>query len=233
MVIHVIVETSALEAPPDPITPDMAAEALAPNLIRPTPSSDKPPTALNTCHDVVPTPLLSQLLTVRPKSTKCAIPSTSHPSGGYRLSTALAEFIQILGLRHNLSVPPGVISPPHFATATTWCLTRWGRHIHQFSSVTVESTAYRKPSGRIGVTCNCQKVRLFGLRPTVSNIRSTPAAKSSNRDQGDSRGASWRLKFLLQSTADPSLLVAAEQAWTDDGSLRRWLDRPQMLLLTG
>jgi SNF2 family DNA or RNA helicase len=41
----------------------------------------------------------------------------------------------------------------------------------------------------------------------------------------------WRLEFLLQSTVDPSLLVPAAQAWADDGSLRRWLDRPQELLL--
>jgi SNF2 family DNA or RNA helicase len=47
---------------------------------------------------------------------------------------------------------------------------------------------------------------------------------------GDARAA-WRLEFLLQSTQDPSLLVPAEQAWEDDGSLRRWLDRPQELLL--
>lgn len=45
-------------------------------------------------------------------------------------------------------------------------------------------------------------------------------------------GSLWRLEFLLQSTQDPSLLVPAEQAWNDDGSLRRWLDRPQELLLT-
>lgn len=42
---------------------------------------------------------------------------------------------------------------------------------------------------------------------------------------------SWRLEFLLQSTLDPSLLVPAAQAWRDDGSLARWLDRPQELLL--
>ena len=41
----------------------------------------------------------------------------------------------------------------------------------------------------------------------------------------------WRLEFLLQSMADPSLLVPAEQTWDSDGSLRRWLDRPQELLL--
>jgi len=30
---------------------------------------------------------------------------------------------------------------------------------------------------------------------------------------------------------DPSLLVPAEQAWNDDGGLRRWLERPEELLL--
>lgn len=42
----------------------------------------------------------------------------------------------------------------------------------------------------------------------------------------------WRLEFLVQSTHDPSLLVAADQAWNDDGSLSRWLNRPQELLLS-
>jgi SNF2 family DNA or RNA helicase len=41
----------------------------------------------------------------------------------------------------------------------------------------------------------------------------------------------WRLEFLLQSMADPSLLVPAEQTWDENGGLRRWLDRPQELLL--
>ncbi|HPB72007.1 MAG TPA: DEAD/DEAH box helicase [Phycicoccus sp.] len=41
----------------------------------------------------------------------------------------------------------------------------------------------------------------------------------------------WRVEFLLQSTLDPSLLVPAAQAWADDGSLDRWLHRPQELLL--
>ncbi|MGH3826925.1 MAG: SNF2 helicase-associated domain-containing protein, partial [Pseudonocardiaceae bacterium] len=44
-------------------------------------------------------------------------------------------------------------------------------------------------------------------------------------------GPGWRLEFLLQSMADPSLLVPAEQTWNDDGSLRRWLQRPEELLL--
>src|SRR5271165_4254506 len=51
-------------------------------------------------------------------------------------------------------------------------------------------------------------------------------------DRESSADSSWRLEFLLASTEDPSLLVPAEQVWNDDGSLRRWLDRPQELLLT-
>lgn len=41
----------------------------------------------------------------------------------------------------------------------------------------------------------------------------------------------WRLEFLLQSSADPSLLVPADQVWRDDGALARWLGRPQEVLL--
>jgi len=46
-----------------------------------------------------------------------------------------------------------------------------------------------------------------------------------------SDGGRWRLEFLLQSMADPSLLVPAAQAWADDGRLNRWLSRPHELLL--
>ncbi|MDJ0358043.1 DEAD/DEAH box helicase [Paenarthrobacter sp. PH39-S1] len=41
----------------------------------------------------------------------------------------------------------------------------------------------------------------------------------------------WRLEFLLQSSSDPSLMVAAEQVWRDGGALARWLGRPQEVLL--
>ncbi len=50
-------------------------------------------------------------------------------------------------------------------------------------------------------------------------------------EEPDGQQPGWRLEFLLQSMADPSLLVPAEQTWDEDGSLRRWLDRPQELLL--
>ncbi|MBV9141770.1 MAG: DEAD/DEAH box helicase [Pseudonocardiales bacterium] len=56
--------------------------------------------------------------------------------------------------------------------------------------------------------------------------------ETDQTESGKTPGATtWRLEFLLQSLTDPSLLVPAEQAWHDDGSLRRWLDRPEELLL--
>ena len=51
-------------------------------------------------------------------------------------------------------------------------------------------------------------------------------------ERSDGESAGWQLEFLLQSVADPSLLVPAQQAWADDGTLSRWLPRPQELLLT-
>jgi SNF2 family DNA or RNA helicase len=52
----------------------------------------------------------------------------------------------------------------------------------------------------------------------------------ADSDEQDSAG--WRLEFLLQSAADPSLVIPAEQTWDDDGVLRRWLDHPEELLLS-
>jgi hypothetical protein len=44
---------------------------------------------------------------------------------------------------------------------------------------------------------------------------------------------SWRLEFLLQAVDDPSVLVPAAQVWRAGGGvLRRWVDRPDELLLT-
>jgi len=53
----------------------------------------------------------------------------------------------------------------------------------------------------------------------------------SETEERNGQPPGWRLEFLLQSMADPSLVVPAEQTWDEDGSLRRWLDRPQELLL--
>ena len=63
--------------------------------------------------------------------------------------------------------------------------------------------------------------------PARATFRLSEVEPQSRSDES----AGWRLEFLLQSTQDPSLLVPAAQAWSDDGSLRRWLDRPHELLL--
>jgi hypothetical protein len=44
----------------------------------------------------------------------------------------------------------------------------------------------------------------------------------------------WRLQFLLQAADEPSMLVTAKQVWRSaDHVLRRWVDEPQEVLLTG
>ena len=59
-----------------------------------------------------------------------------------------------------------------------------------------------------------------------------PAAEDGSAPgDGGEPEPGWRLEFLLQSIADPSLLIPAEQTWADDGTLSRWLPRPQELLL--
>ncbi|HET7247508.1 MAG TPA: DEAD/DEAH box helicase [Streptosporangiaceae bacterium] len=58
-----------------------------------------------------------------------------------------------------------------------------------------------------------------------------PAAGDGGAPGHDEPEPGWRLEFLLQSIADPSLLIPAEQTWADDGTLSRWLPRPQELLL--
>jgi SNF2 family DNA or RNA helicase len=65
------------------------------------------------------------------------------------------------------------------------------------------------------------------IGPARATFRLSEVESQSRSDES----AGWRLEFLLQSTQDPSLLVPAAQAWSDDGSLRRWLDRPHELLL--
>lgn len=76
----------------------------------------------------------------------------------------------------------------------------------------------------------------------LSEVLSTPRAEADDLASPEEREGApsadspvdlpqWRLEFLLQSSADPSLLVPAEQVWRDNGALARWLGRPQELLL--
>jgi SNF2 family DNA or RNA helicase len=69
------------------------------------------------------------------------------------------------------------------------------------------------------------------IGPARATFRLAEALAEAEESAAPDVGMTWRLEFLLQSTEDPSLLVPAEQAWGENGSLRRWLDRPQELLL--
>jgi SNF2 family DNA or RNA helicase len=62
-------------------------------------------------------------------------------------------------------------------------------------------------------------------------VRATFRLTEVEPDAVEPATSMWRLEFLLQSTEDPSLLVPAARVWADDGSLSRWLARPQELLL--
>jgi SNF2 family DNA or RNA helicase len=93
-----------------------------------------------------------------------------------------------------------------------------------------------RPWSEVGVTRIGPARATFRLVETEPDdrvdgpVEETPASGDAVVGHGGGE-VRWRLEFLLQSTEDPSLLVPAEQAWRDDGSLRRWLDRPQELLL--
>jgi SNF2 family DNA or RNA helicase len=103
-------------------------------------------------------------------------------------------------------------------------------------------TSLTSPDGRFDTDPDELDALAQALRPwddvgvgTVGPARATFRLSEAaiEPDDGETPGdSSWRLEFLLQSTEDPSLLVGAEQAWNDDGTLRRWLNRPQELLLT-
>ncbi|ADU49908.1 SNF2-related protein [Intrasporangium calvum DSM 43043] len=76
--------------------------------------------------------------------------------------------------------------------------------------------------------------RLSEIEPVAGDDGTAVAAAEEDSSDGTAvspASTRWRLEFLLQSTTDPSLIVPAAQAWADDGSLRRWLDRPQEMLL--
>src|SRR5215468_8236822 len=80
-----------------------------------------------------------------------------------------------------------------------------------------------------------------GQRPAAPAVRAPavlagdglvgPGGESRDGPADGQPEPGWRLEFLLQSVADPSLLIDAEQTWADDGTLSRWLPRPQELLL--
>ncbi|MBB5957580.1 SNF2 family DNA or RNA helicase [Saccharothrix tamanrassetensis] len=54
----------------------------------------------------------------------------------------------------------------------------------------------------------------------------------SSPEQGGPGDDGWRLEFLLQAVDEPSVLVTAQQVWRrQEAVLRRWVSRPQEVLL--
>ncbi len=79
------------------------------------------------------------------------------------------------------------------------------------------------------VTAEPDDVLLDANEPGVPDEHPAGDGGAPGHDQEPEPG--WRLEFLLQSIADPSLLIPAEETWADDGTLSRWLPRPHELLL--
>jgi SNF2 family DNA or RNA helicase len=116
---------------------------------------------------------------------------------------------------------------------------RRGRRPRECAAIETWLTALSAPDGRFSADAAALGTLAEALRPweevgagQAGPARATFRLAGISDDEGTGDGAGWRLEFLLQSMADPSLLVPAEHAWADDGSLSRWLARPQELLLT-
>jgi SNF2 family DNA or RNA helicase len=102
-------------------------------------------------------------------------------------------------------------------------------------------TALTAPDGRFEADPDDLDTLITSLRPwedigvgKAGPARATFRLTEIQTEEAETEtlaGPGWRLEFLLQSMADPSLLVPAEQTWNDGGSLRRWLQRPEELLL--
>src|SRR6185437_9213005 len=124
---------------------------------------------------------------------------------------------------------------------------RRGRRPQRLPATEAWLTALTAPNGRFEADADELDRLVESLRPweTVGVGKAGPARatfrltetgpdepgrEETGREETPA-GPGWRLEFLLQSMADPSLLVPAGQAWNDGGSLRRWLERPEELLL--
>lgn len=97
-------------------------------------------------------------------------------------------------------------------------------------------TALTAPDGRFGADSAelDELARALGPWEEVGAGEPGPARavfRLSQTEEPVDGQPGWQLEFLLQSMTDPSLVVPAEQTWDADDSLRRWLARPQELLL--
>jgi SNF2 family DNA or RNA helicase len=115
---------------------------------------------------------------------------------------------------------------------------RRGRRSKRVSATEAWLTALTAPDGRFEADPGELDTLVEALGPWSDTgvdapgpARATFRLTGNETDPEADEAPGWRLEFLLQSMADPSLLVPAEQAWHDDGGLSRWLDRPPELLL--
>lgn len=138
------------------------------------------------------------------------------------VTSALAAFVDELA---RAAAPPAEeLLPP-----------RRGRRSKRLAVEEEWVTALTAPDGRFDADLDDLDALADALTPwdEIGIVEPGPARATFRltENESDDDDAGWRLEFLLQSVADPSLLVPAEQTWDDDGNLRRWLDRPEELLL--
>jgi len=147
-----------------------------------------------------------------------------HAQDGHALASAALSAFADAAVRTTL--PAGIdLLPP-----------RRGRRPHHVGAQEAWLTALSAPDGGFDADPGELDALAGALQPWDAVGADEPGpARGVFRlcETGEREGhrPGWRLEFLLQSMADPSLLVPAQQAWEEDGSLRRWLDRPQELLL--
>ena len=123
---------------------------------------------------------------------------------------------------------------------------RRGRKPSQLAAAEAWLTALCSPDGRFEADTSELDTLAAAMRPwdeegtgltgparvmfRLAEDGASPDTAGRDTD-GEANSARWRLDFLVQSIADPSLMVPAGQVWAGDGSLSRWLSRPQELLL--
>jgi SNF2 family DNA or RNA helicase len=115
---------------------------------------------------------------------------------------------------------------------------RRGRRPKRLPAVEGWLAALSTPDGRFDADPAELDALAHGLQPwdefaigQTGPVRATFRLTEVEPNAVEPAASAWRLEFLLQSTEDPSLLVPAARVWADDGSLNRWLARPQELLL--
>jgi SNF2 family DNA or RNA helicase len=146
------------------------------------------------------------------------------------VGAALAAMVDAIA-RGVLGAGPGLVPP------------RRGRRPERPSAIEAWLEALSTPEGRF----DADPVELDALAKELSawadvgsgqtgparlNLRLSEAAGQTQDQDQPTTDSQWVLDFLLQSASDPSLQVPAAQAWSDDGSLGRWLANPRELLLT-